>query len=349
MNQANTTAPEWAAGALARRWHATVGDVAALAGDASRRRFWRLSLAGRPPGAPASAILIDLGPDDLPAYAKALNLYPARLDEPPWINVHRFIESLGAPVPELYDWSAAARMLLVEDVGARTLFDALRENGAEALDLYRKAVRELTLLHVEGTRRRDPRCIAFQVAYDERLFRWELDEFLEYGLAVVAPGADGRGLSPELDELASRLGRIPRVLSHRDYHGGNLFVQEGGRLRMVDFQDALMAPAAQDLAVLLTTRDTGELITEPAEQHLVNFYLAGVAERGASVPARDDFIQSYRLCVLQHALKCIGRFVSLERDGKPGYKAYLPCALAQARRMLAELGGDFPRLRRALG
>ena len=61
-----------------------------------------------------------------------------------------------------------------------------------------------------------------------------------------------------------------------------------------------------------------------------------------------EFLQSYRLCVLQHALKMIGRFLDFDRAGKSGYAQYVPYVLEQARRMLAELGGDFPRLGAAL-
>ena len=70
----------------------------------------------------------------------------------------------------------------------------------------------------------------------------------------------GKVIAPELDRIAAALGRLPRVFSHRDYHGHNLYLQAHGdsdpSLRVIDFQDALMAPCAQDLAVLLTTRDT---------------------------------------------------------------------------------------------
>jgi aminoglycoside/choline kinase family phosphotransferase len=65
--------------------------------------------------------------------------------------------------------------------------------------------------------------------------------------------------------------------------------------------------------------------------------------------AREDFRKSYSMCVLQHALKCIGLFVSLEREGKSEYAAYTPHALSQARRMLSRLARDFPHLQRALG
>ena len=161
-------------------------------------------------------------------------------------------------------------------------------------------------------------------------------------------------LAPELDDLAARLGGVARVLSHRDYHGHNLFVQNdrmGLRIRVIDFQDALLAPAAQDLAVLLTTRDTGRVIGPDAERRLLDYYIAGLARRGAPCPDAGEFVNSYYLCVLQHALKVIGRFNALERQGKHGYAAFIPHAIGQARRMLAAPGmaEDFPHLRRAFG
>ncbi len=350
MNEADRNATAWAAAAIAHQWRrATVGAVAALKGDASTRRFWRVALGSRPRRAPATAIVVALGPDDLPPYAKALGMYSGRRAEPPWISVHRFLKSLGAPVPEVYGWSPGERMLLVEDVGATPLFAAARANPSQAADLYREAVRELLRLHAEGTARRDSRCVAFEAAYDERLFAWELGEFARYGLAAVAPEAGADQLGAELADLAARLGRLPRVFSHRDYHGNNLFLQDGERIRILDFQDALMAPAAQDLAVLLTTRDTSELISAAAERRLLDFYFTGLLRRGAPSLGQKDFLESYRLCVLQHALKCIGRFVHLEREGRPDYAPYVAPALAQARRMLAELEGEFPRLGQALG
>ena len=37
-----------------------------------------------------------------------------------------------------------------------------------------------------------------------------------------------------------------------------------------------------------------------------------------------------------------------ERNGKTGYRRYIPHLLAQARRMLAAMRDDFPKLRAAL-
>jgi N-acetylmuramate 1-kinase len=267
------------------------------------------------------------------------------------MNVQRFLKSIGAAVPEIYLADPARRMLLVEDVGETSLFEAALDAAAKPATLYRSAVDELLLIHVEGTRQLDHGCIAASIAYDERLFRWEMEDFLTTAAASVTAGTDLSALVPELDDLAERLGRLARVLSHRDYHGHNLFVQNG-RIRVIDFQDALLAPAAQDLAVLLTTRDTDRVIGPDAERRLLDYYVAGRARRGASCPAADEFVNGYYLCVLQHALKVIGRFNALERQGKSGYAAFIPHAAAQARRMLAALAmrpakDEFQRLRAA--
>jgi len=361
-NAEPSTLAQWLAGALASRWPgACAGGIVALKGDASNRRFWRVALDAPPSSGgssatpPASAIAIDLGPDDLPAYVRALKLISAPPAEPPFLNVQRFLESIGAAVPEVYVAAPERRMLLVEDVGETSLFQAALDGVAKPATLYRSAVDELLLIHVEGTRRLDHGCIAASIAYNERLFRWEMEDFLATGSASVAPGTDLGAVAPELDDLAARLGRLPRVLSHRDYHGHNLFVQRdrfGVRIRVIDFQDALLAPAAQDLAVLLTTRDADRVISPDAERRLLDYYIAGLARRGAPCPDAAAFVNSYHLCVLQHALKVIGRFNALERQGKPGYAAFIPHAVAQARRILALLArpgakDDFPRLRAA--
>ena len=340
----------WAGDAVARRWpRARIENIAALRGDLSSRRFWRVSVTPHGEnGAPPTAILVDLGPDDLPRYVRALNLLPSPIAEPPWLDVHRFLESIGAPVPALYDADPARRAMLIEDVGELSLLDAVRRAGADAADLFRLAATELLRIHVDGTARIDHRCIARQIAYTGRLFEWELKEFAEVGLAAVAPGADFDPIAPELTRLAARLDRFPRVLSHRDYHRENLFIQHGPRIRIIDFQDALMAPAAQDLAVLLTTRDTDEFITPAIERRILDFYCAGLVRRGAETLGAAEFMTSYLLCVLQHALKMIGRFEMFERGGKRGYRLYIPHLLAQARRMLAEMRSDFPKLYAAL-
>ncbi|HXN87370.1 MAG TPA: phosphotransferase [Candidatus Binataceae bacterium] len=345
METVDRRVASWAAIEIASIWpDAKEVEIAALKGDASTRRFFRITIAPGSSKAPSSAVVVDLGPQDLPLYARELKLYPP-LQEPPWINLHRFLSMLRAPVPSLYQWSSSDRLLMVEDVGSLSLFEAARANPAKAADLYRDAVSELMRFHIDGTAWADRECVAFQIAYDERLFAWEMRRFLEIGLAVVAPNANPVTIEPEIAIIARALGELSRVFSHRDFYGNNLFVQDG-RLRVIDFQDALMAPRAQDLAVLMTTRDTASIVSPALEERLLDFYFTGLIRRGVADLDREDFLRSYRLCVLQHALKCIGLFVFLESEGKHGYDLFIPHATSQARRMLDLIGSDFPRLRK---
>jgi N-acetylmuramate 1-kinase len=341
----------WAEPVVARRWAgARLERLDALKGDASMRQFWRGFIGGANTSAPRSAIAIDLGPDDLPLYARALNLVPQPIAEPPFVSVHRLMERIGIAVPALFAAAPAERKLMVEDVGDLSLYAAVKAQPPRAAELYRLAVDELLKLHTYRGSVSEGDCIAWSIAYDQRLFRWEMNRFVEYGIPAIVPGAESDALGAELDRLAESLGALPRVLSHRDYHYQNLFIQErdgAARIRVIDFQDALMAPAAQDLAVLLTTRDTGAFIAPELESELLDYYYAAAAPRGAMPLERAAFLQSYRWCVLQHALKVIGLFVFLEQSGKSGYKAYLPAAVGQARRML-EGEHDFPALREVL-
>jgi aminoglycoside/choline kinase family phosphotransferase len=344
-SNAQAAAESWIVATIARLWADAVPlKIVPLKGDASARRFWRVSLDERP----FSAIAIDLGTDDFPLYLRALGLVPQPLPEPPWLNVHRFLARIGAAVPEIYAADMDVRMLLVEDVGSVPLFEAALHGHPG--DLYRLAVDELLIFHDSGTHQLDSNCIAARIAYDQRLFRWELEQFLEAGISEIARCANRNALAPELDELAARLDRFPRVFSHRDYHGHNLFVQHKERgqpkIRVIDFQDALMAPAAQDLAVLLTTRDAARVITPSVERRIIDYYHAALIRRGARQLQYEELLESYRLCALQHALKVIGRFIVLEHQGKSGYREYIPYALEQARRML--IPGEFPNLHAVL-
>jgi N-acetylmuramate 1-kinase len=342
----------WAGQAVGERWPgAEITRIETLRGDLSTRRFWRLHLDSSTPDAerPLTAILIDLGPSDLPKYARVLQLLHEPLPEPPWINVHRFLKLIGVAVPDLYANSDQHRALIVEDVGELSLFAACKHSPSSTADLFRLAIDELLKIHVEGTRRIHHRCFASSINYDRKLFIWELSEFVEITLSEIAPACDRAAIHAELDDLAERLDRFPRVLSHRDYHGQNLFVQNGPCIRVIDFQDALMASDAHDLAVLLTTRDTGDLVSSALERRLLDYYYAGLARRQAIKIGLDDFFLSYRLSVIQHALKMSGRFMMFDREGKQGYAQFVPYTLGEARRMLTEMRMMFPQLCAALG
>ncbi len=119
----------------------------------------------------------------LPLSSDELAVFKEPLKELPYLNVYRFLRTLGVTVPETYYDGSKDGFLLLEDIGDVPLREAAQGLPASQIDdLYKKAIDQLVRLQVEGTRRGDESCIAFQQAFDHRLFMWEFEHFIEWGL-----------------------------------------------------------------------------------------------------------------------------------------------------------------------
>lgn len=316
----------------------SVTRVAPLAGDASTRRYLRAWLAGR--NAPATVVVMLLADRGIAISSEELAVFKSAPTELPYVNVHRFLVDLGVAVPELYLDASHDGVLLLEDIGDVALWDAAQNQPDDVVcDLYQGAIDQLLRIELDGTARRDDNCIAFQQTFDERLYLWEFEHFIEWGLVkrLDPPPAD-RDLALMREHfavMARFLDAQPRVLNHRDFHSWNLYVHEG-RIRVIDFQDALLAAAPYDLATLLGDRDTPMLITPPIERRLLRYYREQWQARGGSAWTEQELWDVYANCALQKAFKVVGRFHFLHLEkGKPGYLRFLPSTLRQIARLLA--------------
>ena len=91
---------------------------------------------------------------------------------------------------------------------------------------------------------------------------------------------------------------------------------------IIDFQDAMMGPAAYDVVSLL--QDARITVPEEVELQLLSRYAAA---RKAADPAFSmaDFARTYAIMGAQRNAKIVGIFARLkERDNKPGYLRHLP-------------------------
>ena len=332
---------------VADKWgdDASITQVADLAGDASSRSYARLSLSGTEPNVPRSAVVMLLAGSGLALSSDELAVFDAPPTELPYLNLHYFLEPLGVRVPEVYVDGVQDGFLLLEDVGDLALRDAVSDCSlTEVGAWYRRAIDQLLLIQIAGTRARNDACIAFKQRFDKRLFLWEFDHFVEWGLnrgeADSLPSDQAKVLHILFDDISARLADAPSVLNHRDYHSWNLFVQPeaGNAVRVIDFQDALPAPAAYDLATLLNDRDTPAVVTPDLEAALVRYYHDTWNLQADTPRAYADVWNEYNLCLLQKACKVVGRFYYLELEkGKPGYLRYIPPTLATVRRVLVRL------------
>jgi len=321
--------------------NAALVSLAPLAGDASSRRYYRARLQGA--DSPPSVVVMELpAGSSLPLSSEELAVFKEGPKELPFLNLHRFLSGIGVRVPRLYGHWEKEGILLLEDLGDTALWDRVQGlPPSEVLEWYEKAIDELLVLQIRGTEQRDDACIAFQQRFDFRLYMWEFEHFLEYGL-VKRP--DTHVDNPTLEQLrtifkaiAERLDRQPACLNHRDFHSWNLMIHDD-TVAVIDFQDALLAPPQYDLASLLNDRITDSVIRPDLESILLGYYRDRRAEAEKRPIDADEFQEIYLLSAIQRDLKVVGRFFYLDIvKGKPGYKKFIPATVKRLQRNLARL------------
>lgn len=281
------------------------GDAAhaPLAGDASARRYARLSQGG------AAAVLMD---DPPPGHSVAA-----------FVRIARLLRGMGYSAPEVLAADEEQGFALLEDFGDDS-FSALLAGPAGASierTLYEAATDLLADLHrrpvPSGLRRYD----ADWMLDDATLFLESIgDEAMN---ASVAAEFEAAWRGPLEDAAAG-----PQALCLRDFHAGNLMWlpargegSEGralGRVGLLDFQDARAGPAAYDLVSLL--QDARRDLASGLEAAMVARYLD-------ALPGLDEraFRAAYAILGAQRAVRIVGVFHRLaRRDGKPAYLAHLP-------------------------
>lgn len=107
----------------------------------------------------------------------------------------------------------------------------------------------------------------------------------------------------------------------RDFHAENLLVlkeRKGLRaLGLLDFQDALVGPAAYDLVSLL--QDARREVTPTMASKMISYYMV---ETGVDEPG---FRLSYAILGAHRALRILGIFTRLaKKDGKQSYMKLMP-------------------------
>ncbi|MBI2359202.1 MAG: phosphotransferase [Deltaproteobacteria bacterium] len=311
-----------------------------LAGDASSRRYYRARLNGET--VPATVIVMELCGSSLPLSSEELAIFNEPLRELPFINLHRFLSGLGVRIPRLYGHWVEDGVLFLEDLGDLSLWERVQGlSPAEVLNWYERAIDQMLLIHIAGSKKRGEDCIAFKQRFDFRLYMWEFEHFIEYGLEKKPGGkisaAEKEFLIDRFATISRRLEAEPPCLNHRDYHSWNLMVR-GEEVVVIDFQDALLAPPQYDLASLLNDRETDRIIRPDLEERLCGYYLKKRVEMGAPEVGRDQFLEIYILSALQRDLKVVGRFYYLDVvKGKPGYRKYIPPTLRRIKRNLSKV------------
>src|SRR5262249_29445367 len=187
--------------ALARAVTLVFGDAARITrteplhGDASSRRYVRLTLAGA--RVPTTVAML-LGEGRFAPGSDELGGSPA-LTELALVTVGRGLARHDFRIPPIV--AARSRkdgFLLLEDVGDQPLWAAVDAGPRPTRVLFADAVDMLAKLQIAGARDPDPACIAFGRRFDGVLARAELEHFVEHGIETrhghALPLAERRAL-----------------------------------------------------------------------------------------------------------------------------------------------------------
>jgi N-acetylmuramate 1-kinase len=299
-----------------------------MQGDASTRIFERLTLGER------TFVLMNAPrrPDGPPVRDGKPYSAIAHLAEDivPYVAVAAGLRDLGLSAPEILHADLDHGLIVMEDFGDERVVAGDPPAPIEAR--YTTAIDLLAALHGEELPVTLPVTSEFAYplpAYDTDAFLIEAELLLDWYL----PGAGATAMAAARAAFI-RLWRealLPAIAAPptwvlRDYHSPNLLwlAQRNGiaRIGLLDFQDALIGPAAYDVASLL--QDARVDVPEAMEMALLGRY---VRSRLASDSDFDTagFTRIYATLAAQRATKVLGIFARLNRrDGKPQYLRHMP-------------------------
>jgi aminoglycoside/choline kinase family phosphotransferase len=264
--------------------------VQPLAGDASPRRYFRVSVPDRT--------------------AMLMHAPPPGEDVRPFLTAADWLRANHARVPEVYASDASRGFVLQEDCGDRRMKDFVEQTPAEEEAAYARAIDQLARVQRAPTGPFSP--------YDHAAYRREVDLLIDWYCPALALDVARDEWSTIWDGLLGSMieRETGRVTVLRDYHAENIMVTPSGEQVMIDFQDALAGHPAYDLVSLL--QDARRDVPERLERAMLDRYRA-------AMPTGPHFLADYSLLGAQRNAKIIGIFSRLaRRDGKPRYMDLVP-------------------------
>jgi aminoglycoside/choline kinase family phosphotransferase len=264
-------------------------QIAPLAGDASFRRYFRVSEGSR------RAVLMDAP--------------PPHEDPRPFVDVACWLHERGFAAPAILAADLDRGLVLLEDFGDARMRETVDAEPHRTEALYAQAIDLLVDLHKHEAGPLRP--------YSRAELDREAGLFVGWYCPAVGLDVDAEGYRAAWASAFEIVTETPQpVTVLRDYHAENLMLLAGGGLGLLDFQDALAGHRAYDLVSLL--QDARRDVEPEIEAAMLARYRAATG-------AGEDFVAAYRILGAQRNAKIIGIFTRLwKRDGKPRYAAMCP-------------------------
>ncbi|MBZ9816078.1 tRNA (adenosine(37)-N6)-threonylcarbamoyltransferase complex ATPase subunit type 1 TsaE [Mesorhizobium sp. CA7] len=308
-------------------------------GDASARSYEIVSLPGQAPRVLMNSPRLVLGPPVRYGKPYAVIAHTAQ-SVAAFVAIDRALLGAGVSVPAIHAQDLDQGFLLIEHLGSEGF---LGRDGQPVAKRYEAAAELLAMMHGKTwpTRLEAAPGVFHDVPpFDREAMLIEADLLVDWYVPWITgePANDAlrAGYHEVWNALLDRLAGSEYTLMLRDFHSPNIIwrAERAGldRLGIVDVQDALIGPAAYDVASL--AMDARVTVSPEIERRTVAAYVA--ARRAADAFDEAGFAEAYAIMAAQRNSKILGIFVRLEkRDGKPYYLKHLPRIRDYLRRALA--------------
>jgi aminoglycoside/choline kinase family phosphotransferase len=270
-------------------------EIAPLAGDASFRRYFRVTDGDR------TAVLMDAP--------------PPHEDPRPFIAVAEWLLSRGLSAPQILARDLEKGLLLLDDFGDTRLRETLDATPTRERELYQVATDVLIHLHQHPPMEGLP---------PHGLEQWltELELFTDWYCPAVGAEVDANAYRTAWMQVLAPVAAdgLGPVTVLRDYHAENIMLvgdRNGvAHLGLLDFQDALSGHPAYDLASVL--EDARRDVSPDIERAMIERYIFATGHT-------EPFEHAYWSLAAQRNTRILGVFTRLwKRDHKPNYRRFQP-------------------------
>jgi aminoglycoside/choline kinase family phosphotransferase len=304
----------------------TVKSVERIPGDASTRRYYRIHADKN------SYILMRME-----------SFLDQGLDLP-FLTVQKHLALSGVDVPAILDVDPGRGIILLEDLGDRTLLRELQEVGDAEKErhLYERVIDSLVHMQYHASPAQRPNQIdAFKLRFDFEKLNWEIqftiEQFYELYLKRTIKPEHRKIMDEGFGEICRTLASEPVYFTHRDFHSRNVMVTPKSghepRFVMIDFQDGRLGPLQYDLASLL--KDSYYQLEEAQIERLLDYYVARWEALSKERLDRNRFRVLFDWMAVQRNFKAIGSFASFQnKRGDSTYLKYVGNTFENIRRNL---------------
>ena len=277
-----------------------------IKGDASFRVFYRKKKDGK------NSIIVHAHKEK----EKNLLIYDA---------VNKLLIKNNILAPKLYSENYKENFIEIEDFGNNTVFNLLKKNLTNKINLYKNSVDLLNNLQkIKQSKVKNFRNKTYELSkYDKKELIAEAELFSLWYAKKFIPKKKlvkfNISINKQIKILLSNIKIKTNIFVHRDFHVSNL-MEHKKKLGIIDTQDALLGNKAYDLASLID--DVRFKTTNTFKDQIYNYFIKSNKNINNKI-----FLNDFEILSVLRNMKIIGIFTRLAmRDNKKKYLTLIPYA-----------------------